>query len=78
MPYATQQLSLVIWRDHLFTPLKARLTKALLQLIEKERNGEQIEHSLVKGVITGYGSHLPLCSFALVRIRSSVIQSLLA
>lgn len=51
------QLSLVIWRDYLFTPLKARLTKAILQLVEKERNGEQIDHSLVKAVISGYGMH---------------------
>ena len=40
----------------MFTPLKARLTKAILQLIEKERNGEQIDHSLVKAVINGYGT----------------------
>lgn len=39
----------------MFTPLKTRLTKAILHLIEKERNGEQIDHSLVKAVISGYG-----------------------
>lgn len=52
--YQIYTLSLVIWRDHMFTPLKTRLTKAILHLIEKERNGEQIDHSLVKAVISGY------------------------
>jgi hypothetical protein len=39
----------------MFTPLKVRLTKALLGLIERERNGEQIDTGLVKGVIQSYG-----------------------
>jgi len=47
-------LSLVIWGGNLFRPLKTRLTNALLALIEKERNGEQIDTTLVQGVINGY------------------------
>ncbi|KYR00662.1 cullin A [Tieghemostelium lacteum] len=47
-------LSLVVWRDFLFTPLKARLTSSLLDIIENERNGYQINTQLVKGVINGY------------------------
>lgn len=47
-------LSLVIWRDHLFHAQKGRLTNALLALIEKERNGEQINTHLVKTVVEGY------------------------
>jgi cullin 1 len=54
--YEVYTLSLVIWRDHLFIPLKSRITNALLALIEKERNGEQIDDHLVRGVINGYVS----------------------
>ncbi|KAM9979852.1 hypothetical protein ACTFIZ_006093 [Dictyostelium cf. discoideum] len=49
-------LSLVIWRDCLFTPLKQRLTNSLLDIIESERNGYQINTHLIKGVINGYVS----------------------
>jgi cullin 1 len=52
--YEVYTLSLVIWRDHLFTQLRTRLTNSLLALIEAERNGEQINTALVRGVINGY------------------------
>lgn len=48
------QLSLVIWCQFMFKPLKNRLTTALLALIEKERNGEQIDTTLVSGVVGAY------------------------
>jgi cullin 1 len=48
------QLSLVIWGQSLFKPLKQRLTNAILALIEKERNGEQIDTTLVQGVVGAY------------------------
>jgi len=54
--YEIYTLAIVIWRDHFFTALKSRLTNALLALIEKERNGEQIDTTLVGGVISGYVS----------------------
>eukprot|EP01132_Coremiostelium_polycephalum_P000969 gene969-1234_t len=54
--YEIYILSLVIWRDYLFTPLKSRLTSALLDIIENERNGYQINTHLIKGVINGYVS----------------------
>lgn len=52
--YEIYPLSLVVWRDNLFNSLKSRLTKALLVLVEKERNGEDINVELVRGVIDGY------------------------
>jgi cullin 1 len=52
--YEIYTLSLVIWRDHLFHAQKPRLINALLALIEKERNGEQINTHLVKTVVECY------------------------
>jgi cullin 1 len=52
--YEVYTLSLVIWRDHLFSALRARLTNSLLVLVESERNGEQINTGLVRGVVNGY------------------------
>jgi len=52
--YEVYTLALVIWRDNFFSALKSRLTNALLVLIEKERNGEQIDTTLVDGVIDAY------------------------
>lgn len=51
------QLSLVIWKRCFFDPIKTRLTSALLSLIEKDRCSEQVDTSLVKGVIDGYGRY---------------------
>jgi cullin 1 len=52
--YEVNILGLVVWRDHLFREVKSRLTKALLDQIERDRNGEQINSQLVAGVIEGY------------------------
>eukprot|EP01125_Pyxidicula_operculata_P001267 TRINITY_DN11172_c0_g1_i1.p1 TRINITY_DN11172_c0_g1~~TRINITY_DN11172_c0_g1_i1.p1 ORF type:complete len:760 (-),score=149.56 TRINITY_DN11172_c0_g1_i1:60-2042(-) len=52
--YEVYTLALIIWKLHLFKPLQARITNALLSLIEKERNGEQIDTALVRGVIDAY------------------------
>lgn len=54
--YYIYALGLVLWRDNLFKHLKDRLTTAVLDLIEKERNGEQIDVSLVKSVVNCYVS----------------------
>eukprot|EP01087_Luapelamoeba_hula_P025172 TRINITY_DN985_c0_g1_i1.p1 TRINITY_DN985_c0_g1~~TRINITY_DN985_c0_g1_i1.p1 ORF type:complete len:763 (-),score=161.29 TRINITY_DN985_c0_g1_i1:136-2424(-) len=52
--YEIYTLSLVVWRDHLFQALRTRLTAALLALIEKERQGEQINTHLVQVVVNAY------------------------
>lgn len=52
--YDIYQLAMITWRDHLFTELNAKLTNSILILIEKERNHEVINTSLVSGVINCY------------------------
>lgn len=52
--YEIYTLSLVTWRDHLFQHTREPLKQALLDLIKKERNGEQIDTSLVAGVIKSF------------------------
>jgi len=44
----------ITWRDRLFLPLKERLTKALLRLIQRDRDGEMIEPHLVRDCLQCY------------------------
>jgi cullin 1 len=53
---------LVVWRDYFFNAVKNRLTTAILTLIEKERDGEQVDTGLIKGVVNSYGKLLNSCS----------------
>lgn len=58
------QLALVIWRDRLFGRIKDRLIRALLALIQRDRDGEQVNHSDVRGVIESYGALMPALIYA--------------
>ncbi|PWN92025.1 putative SCF complex member Cullin 1 [Acaromyces ingoldii] len=51
--YTVYTLALTQWRDHMFKHVKskARLTNALLKQIERQRNGDVIETSLIKKVV---------------------------
>ncbi|PWN50392.1 putative SCF complex member Cullin 1 [Violaceomyces palustris] len=51
--YTVYTLALVQWKEHMFKHVqtKGRLVNALLKQIEKQRNGEVIETSLVKKVV---------------------------
>lgn len=52
-------MALVSWHDHHFQQMHAQVTRAILHLIEKERNGENINTHLthlVSKVINCYGT----------------------
>ncbi|EPQ30308.1 uncharacterized protein PFL1_02424 [Pseudozyma flocculosa PF-1] len=51
--YTVYILALVQWKEHMFKHVqnKGRLVNALLRQIERQRNGEVIESSLVKNVV---------------------------
>ncbi len=69
---AIHQLALVIWKDHVFSKVKDRLVRSLLELITKERDGELINERVVAGVIQSFGkTQITNPSFALPSIHSS-------
>ncbi|KAL1915654.1 uncharacterized protein VTP21DRAFT_6413 [Calcarisporiella thermophila] len=47
-------LSLVSWRDNLFMPVHHNVMAAVLKLVERQRNGESIETSLIKSVVDSF------------------------
>jgi len=48
------QHSLLLWKNNLFRDLNRQTTSAILKLIEKERNGENIDHQLISGALNCY------------------------
>ncbi|PAV60854.1 hypothetical protein WR25_02273 isoform I [Diploscapter pachys] len=52
--YVTFTLALMVWRQSLFMQLKDYVTDALLDLIQRERDGIKISTTIIKGVIESY------------------------
>lgn len=54
--YDVYTLHLVQWRDVLFAQVSAKVMDAVLKLVEKQRNGETIEHNQIKQVVDSFVS----------------------
>ncbi|KAJ3242564.1 hypothetical protein HDU81_000009 [Chytriomyces hyalinus] len=52
--YDINTLALVSWRDHLFMLIQSKIMESVLHLIERQRNGEPIEQSLIKSVVDSF------------------------
>ncbi|KAF9405028.1 hypothetical protein BGZ94_003806 [Podila epigama] len=49
-------LALVSWKDSLFSHVERNVMTAVLQLIERQRNGESVETGLLRNVVTSFVS----------------------
>lgn len=56
-PLTLLKLSLVIWRQRCWTPLKNQITKAVLELIHNERSNIKVDMTLVRRLLQSYGTH---------------------
>ncbi|KAJ3207046.1 hypothetical protein HDU82_004104 [Entophlyctis luteolus] len=54
--YDVNTVPLVSWRDHLFMTVHHDVMSSVLSLIERQRNGETIEQSLIKSVVDSFVS----------------------
>lgn len=54
--YDVYTLHLVRWREVLFTQVNEKVMDAVLKLVEKQRNGETIEHNQIKQVVESFVS----------------------
>lgn len=54
--YDVYTLHLVQWRKELFEKVNGKVMDAVLKLVEKQRNGETIEHSQIKQVVDSFVS----------------------
>jgi hypothetical protein len=48
------QLSLVMWRQHCFDPIKEKLIPALLDLLDEDRRGNKQDKTLVRNMVQSY------------------------
>lgn len=49
-----KQMGLHVWCDHLFNSLNKKISKAALEMLERNRNGEIIKASAIEDVISSY------------------------
>ena len=54
--YEIHELALVEWKKQLFDKIKSHLTNAILRLVLRSRRGEEVNSSLLKGVIESYAT----------------------
>jgi len=54
--YDVYTLHLVRWRETLFQQISDKVMEAVLKLVEKQRNGETIEHNQIKQVVESFVS----------------------
>ncbi|KAI8847687.1 Cullin [Chytridium lagenaria] len=54
--YDVNTLCLVSWKDYFFLSVHSNVMAAVLKLIQKQRDGETIEHSLIKSVVESFVS----------------------
>ncbi|OBT66295.1 hypothetical protein VE03_04276 [Pseudogymnoascus sp. 23342-1-I1] len=54
--YDVYTLHLVQWRVHLFGAMHEKVMAAVLKMVEKQRNGETIEHSQIKSIVDSFVS----------------------
>ena len=54
--YDVYTLHLVKWKDDFFKKVNENVMKAVLNLVEKQRNGETIEHSQIRSIVDSFVS----------------------
>jgi cullin 1 len=54
--YDVYTLHLVQWRINLFSKVHEKVMAAVLKMVEKQRNGETIEHSQIKSIVDSFVS----------------------
>ncbi|KAF4635057.1 hypothetical protein G7Y89_g3050 [Cudoniella acicularis] len=54
--YDVYTLHLVQWRQTLFTEVHEKVMDAVLKMVEKQRNGETIEHGQIKSIVDSFVS----------------------
>lgn len=48
--YDIYRLTLVVWRDEFFIPLRTQVFEAMMGLITRERNGEGVNTQLIRSI----------------------------